>query len=152
KSTYNSTNAPTPADIYAESEYQIVTANGNNTIVFNNPTIPNGAGYRFLFDFKSPVPNCKANATKYVLDNFCATVTNCIDCPPTANNDYFNANDQFFFNNVKGNVLGGFALWAGQLDASKPGFNLKSLPQSPAVSNGTDGDADNHNLADMTFT
>ncbi len=151
KSSYNSTNIPPASEIYSESEHQLVIANGNNTIVFNNPSIPNGAGYKFLFDFKSPDPLCKSNG-KYVLDNFCTTLSNCIDCPPTANNDYFNANDQSFFNNVKGNVLGGFAIWAGQLDASRSGYNLKSLPQSPAVSNGVDGDANNHSLADMTFT
>lgn len=143
-------NLPTAGDIYAEQTYRIAIANGDNTIIFNHPTIPNGADYKVYFDFKTADnSNCTGAGTRFIFDDFVITKSTCPGtCAPVANDDYFEAGLQGFINTVKANVYGGYLLWASE---GRAGYEMKSLSIPPAVNDGLDYDADNHALSAMQF-
>ena len=148
---------PPSNQIFAQQpDYQVLNANANNTIIFTNVTVPDGkTQYRLYLDFKSAGnSNCVNNGTKFIFDDFGISSTNCSGtCPPTANADYFNVDAQNLFeggtkNFFQANLYGGYALWASQAPS---GYENGSLSNAPAVSNGTDYDLNNTNLADVTF-
>lgn len=142
---------PDAADIFSEQSYRIAIANGDNTIIFNNPPIANNQEYRVYLDFKTAEnTGCTAGGTKYLFDDFVMEKSYCgTSCTPVANSDYFDGNRQKFFNTLSGNVYGGFALWSSQAPA---GYEMKSLSVSPAEDDGLDYDANNHDLSLMNFT
>lgn len=147
---------PTGADLYGSlPNYQILYANANNTVIFNSVSLPAGVtSYRLLFNFKTASgSNCTSNGTKFIFDDFGFVSTSCSgNCPPIANDDYFNSDLQSLFSpgtSFKGNVFGGYALWSTQATA---GYSLHSLGYSPAVSDGVDYDLLNTNLSSVTFT
>ena len=149
--SYTSTqHLPAAADIYAQQSYRIAIANGDNTIIFNNPALTNGQPYRIYFDFKTAeTDNCTSGGTRFLFDDFFVEKSDCSgNCPPVASNDYFDGNRQKFFNTLSGNVYGGFARWSSQAPA---GYELKSLSVPPAVNDGLDYDANNHDLSTMQF-
>lgn len=148
--TGNTNDLPVPEEIYAEQTYRIMNANGDNTIVFNHPPMADKTNYRLYLDFKTNEGSgCTGEGTKFVFDDFSIANVLCVsDCAPVANNDYFDGARQGFVNIIKGNVYGGFALWANE---SKPGFESRSLSYAPAVNGGLDYDVNNHNLSQMQF-
>lgn len=152
KSTYGGgTNTlPAGANIYAQQSYQIRIANGDNTIIFHQPAIADGASYKIYFDFKTADnTNCTSSGTKFVFDDFIVRKSSCTDdCPPVANDDYFDGNRQGFLNTLHANVYGGFLIWASQVPE---GYEMQSLSLPPAVENGTDYDVNNHPLSQMQF-
>ena len=152
KSSYSggTGNLPAASDIYAEQSYQVKNANANNTIIFENPAIPSGAGYQIYFDFKTAESSgCSSAGTKFIFDDFVVTKSPYnAQSAPVANDDYFDASRQSFFNVVRGNVYGGFSLWLSQV---RTGFELQSLSIAPAANNGTDYDDNNHPLSAMQF-
>lgn len=151
KSTYSggTNQLPADGDIYQNQNYEIKQANGDNTVIFE-PNLPDGTPYRIYFDFKTAEnTGCVSTGTKFIFDDFNIGEFDCFgDCPPVANDDYFDASTQGFQNSLKANVYGGFLKWS---DAISKDYAMKSLDISPAVNNGLDYDADNHELASMQF-
>lgn len=141
---------PAASDIYAEQSYEVRNANADNTIIFENPSIPSGAAYEIYFDFKTAESSgCSSAGTKFVFDDFAVSKSPYnAQASPVANNDYFDAGRQAFVNTVRGNVYGGFLAWASQV---RTGFELASLSLPPAVSSGVDYDDNNHALSAMQF-
>jgi hypothetical protein len=145
---------PTATQYYdAQSNYQILYPNTSNTIIFSNMVLPVGVTkYRVLLNFKTAEgSNCTTGNTKFVFDDVSITSSNCTNCAPTANADYFNADVQSLFasgSSFNGNVYGGYAMWANQAPS---GFGTSSLTYAPAVSNGTDNDLNNTNLSNTKF-
>ncbi len=151
-STWNDeTTIPTASQYYAALPgYQLVYANANNTVAFNNIVIPAGVTqYKVLLNFKSSNGNCTSNGAKFVFDDFNFVKSSCTGtCSPVTNSDYFNSKTQGYSTQLKGNVYGGYAVWSSQ---APDGFEINSLSTSPAVNNGTDYDLNNPDLEDMTF-
>ncbi|MCU7547487.1 T9SS type A sorting domain-containing protein [Chitinophagaceae bacterium LB-8] len=146
------TTLPTGNQAYASLPgYQIVYPNANNTVAFNNISMPNGVTqYRILLNFKSSNGDCTSNGIKYVFDDFNIVKSSCSGtCTPVTNSDYFNSTKQSFGNPMKGNVYGGYAPWASNVS---PGFEMNSLSELPATNSGTDYDFTNPALSQMTFT
>ena len=145
---------PASSEIYTDQTYEIYKPNTDNALVFEpNETqvnLQDGDKYRIYFDFKKAEhSNCTGMGTKYVFDDFLITDFTCFgDCPPVANTDYFDADQQLFSNQLSANVFGGFLKWTN--DISKE-FALQSLNQAPAVYAGLDFDGDNHPLSAMSF-
>jgi hypothetical protein len=141
---------PVAADIYAEQNYQLLNANADNTIIFENPSITPGASYQIYFDFKTADNGgCSSAGTKFVFDDFTVSQSPYnAQSAPVANNDYFDAGRQAFVNVVKGNVYGGFLLWASHVAT---GFERASLSLPPPSNSGVDYDDNNHPLANMQF-
>jgi len=152
KSTYaGGTNAlPTGANVYSQQSYRIRVANGNNTIIFHQPSIPDGGTYKIYLDFKTADnTNCTSSGTKFVFDDFVVEKSSCTtDCPPVANDDYFDGSRQQFVNTLHANVYGGFLVWASEVPA---GYEMQSLSLSPASNSGLDYDVNNHPLSQMQF-
>lgn len=149
KSFTSASQEPKAADVYAAQELELIVANGNNSLIISGSAIPNGAEYRIVLDFKSP-KNCVQGNTKYVLDNICTTATGCptTGCAPFANDDFFSQGENFAGNTLKGNLYGGYALWAASAGSE---YSTRSLNSAPAVNSGADGDADNTALNNVTF-
>jgi hypothetical protein len=141
---------PVAEDIYAEQSYQMLNANAENTVIFQNPPVASGACYKIYFDFKTGGSNgCSSSCTKFIFDDFIISKSPyVVPSLPVASNDYFDASRQGFVNLVKGNVYGGCLLWASEAPA---GFEKASLMQAPAVNNGLDYDEENHDLSAMQF-
>lgn len=140
---------PAPVDIYASQSYEIRNANADNTVIFDDLTIPDGASYRIYLDFKTAATsNCTGSGTKFVFDDFIIQQYYCDNCPPVANDDYFDGNRQAFVNTVYGNVYGGFLKWASVV---REGYERASLTLSPAVANGLDYSVNNYELSQMRF-
>ncbi|HUP13245.1 MAG TPA: T9SS type A sorting domain-containing protein, partial [Niastella sp.] len=145
---------PTAAQYYAAQDYQILYPNTSNTIVFSNIALPAGVTcYRVLLNFKTADnSNCTSSGTKFIFDDFGANSSSCNSCSPVANADYFNSDIQSLFagsaHSFKGNVYGGYSLWATQAPSS---YETGSLTLIPAVNNGTDYDLNNSSLSNATF-
>lgn len=152
KSSYagGTSGLPLAAEIYAEQSYEVRNANADNTIIFENPSIPAGAGYQIYFDFKTAESSgCSSSGTKFVFDDFVVSKSPYnAQAAPVANDDYFDANRQGFVNLVKANVYGGFLLWASNVPA---GYERASLSLAPANNSGVDYDDNNHALSAMQF-
>jgi len=138
----------------AQDNYQILYANANNTIIFKDLALPAGVTtYRILLNFKTADgSNCTSTGTRFVFDDFGINNSNCNNCAPTANADYFNADAQRLFSSstsFKANVYGGYAMWANQAPA---GYGISSLTSTPAANNGTDYDLNNTSLSNTKFT
>jgi Secretion system C-terminal sorting domain len=137
----------------AQDNYEILNANANNTIIFTNVALPAGVtSYRILLNFKTADgSNCTTSGTKFVFDDFGAASSNCNNCAPVSNDDYFNTDAQNLFStgtSFNGNVYGGYAMWANQ---APKGFEESSLESSPAVNKGEDYDMNNTSLGNVTF-
>lgn len=147
---------PLPGEYYAiEPRYLVAKANTNNTIVFNNVSLPAGVTeYRVLLNFKTADNDgCQSGGTKFIFDDFKVTGSDCNeDCQPVANADYFNADAQGLFQqgatSFKGNLIGGYAKWASGIPAE---FSLASLGYAPAINSGTDFDFNNSPLSAVTY-
>lgn len=136
---------------YKYLSYAIKNANANNTLIFNNVSLPAGVTqFRVFLNFKSATSGCNFGGSKFIFDDISIIKSQCAtSCAPVANNDYFKSDAQNFTTQLKGNVYGGFALWSSQ---APTGFATNSLSTHPAANNGTDYDLNNLNLTDMTFT
>ena len=150
KSTYTSTDAPPVADILADFQDFPMTNTGPYALVFQ---LPAGVSqFRILYRF-SAQGNCNQPGTKYVLDNFCFSLTTCQDnksCPPVANNDAFNMPNNSITGTLKGNLYGSNITYTPAAT-----FETRSLQTDGincSVTDGFDGDVDNHSQAQMTWT
>lgn len=145
---------PATSEIFTDQTYEIYKPNTDNALVFelneSQVNLQDGDKYRIYFDFKKAEhSNCTGMGTKYVFDDFLITDFTCVgDCPPVANTDYFDADQQLFSNQLKANVFGGFLKWTNEITKE---YALQSLNQYPAVNAGLDFDGDNHLLSEMNF-
>ena len=145
---------PTAAAYYdAQPNYQILYPNTSNTIAFKDVVLPAGVtAYRVLLNFKTANgSNCTSGGTKFVFDDLGINSTDCNNCAPLANADYFNADAQNLFSgstSFKGNVYGGYTKWASEAPA---GFEIASLTNAPAINFGTDYDLNNTSLTNAAF-
>jgi hypothetical protein len=150
--------APTgiPANAYTSlPNYQIVYANAENSIIFNNFSLPAGVtNFRVQLSFKSVASNCSSSGTKFIFDDLAINGATCPGiCPPVANTDYFNSDAQNLFaasyTSFKANVYGGYAPWASVVPT---GFEKGSLAYSPATNSGADYDLNGTPLSGVTFS
>lgn len=149
-STYNSTTTPTGGNILA-SYTGFVLTNGGSYYLFI--TLPTGvSNFKILFKFGAQ-GNCNQPGSKYVLDNFCYSLSDCqssTTCPPVANDDAFVLPTNNTTQTFKGNVYGSNITYT-----PAAGYETRSLLTAPgnnAVSDGFDGDPDNHPQAAMSWS
>lgn len=146
---------PTAAQYYAASpNFEIKSPNSSNTIVFKDLSLPAGVtSYRVLLNFKTADgSNCTTTNTKFIFDDFGINSWDCNNCAPTANADYFNADQQSLFTSstsFKANLYGNYLMWANE---APTGYETASMENAPAANNGRDYDLNNTSLSNATFT
>jgi Secretion system C-terminal sorting domain/Bacterial cadherin-like domain len=149
-SSYTSTDAPTGGNLIGAYEDFPMTSTGAYGLIVNLPA--NITQFKLLFRFGAQ-GNCNQPGTKYVLDNFCFSLTSCqqsTSCPPIAQDDQFVMPNTNVFASIKGNVYGSNLTYTPA--ATYESRSLPSGPGSLAENDGFDGDPDNHPQNQMTWS
>jgi Secretion system C-terminal sorting domain/Bacterial cadherin-like domain len=150
-SSYNSTTIPVGGNLLASYTGFVLTAAGSYGLVIQLPV--GVSSFKMLFRFGAQ-GNCNQPGTKYVLDNFCFTLTDCQAstlCPPVANDDAFVLPTNNTTQTLKANLIGGSLQYLPN-PAAYTQSSLSSGPGNNAVNDGVDFDPDNHFRNQMTWT
>lgn len=150
-STYNSTTVPTGGNLLASYTGYVLTNGGAYALVIQLPT--GISTFKILFKFGAQSNNCNQPGTKYVLDNFCNSLSGCTgsgSCLPVANDDAFVLPTNNTTQTFKANVYGSDIAYV-----PPAGYETRSLltgPGNNAVDDGFDFDPDNHPQAQMSWS
>ncbi|MGE5106505.1 MAG: T9SS type A sorting domain-containing protein [Sphingobacteriales bacterium] len=151
-SSYTATTVPTGTDLLASYTGFVMTNGGSYGFIVDLPA--GVTNFKMLFRFGAQSANCNQPGTKYVLDNFCFSLSDCqsdINCPPVANDDAYVLPTNDKFQTFKADLTGGSL----QYLPSPVGYSLFSLLSGAgnnAVDDGIDFDPDGHTRAQMTWT